>query len=379
MFQLRAERIAEWSNNNPQPPVRVELHPTDRCNLKCRFCWQSSVDTIDTLHELPDVKLYEIVNEAASIGVKEWIISGGGEPLVRKKTTMDILKLIKKHHMWGQLTTNGVLFNKDDIQTVVDIGWDQIQFSIDSPDEKIHDYLRGLDGTFKKATENARVLSNVKERSGKKSTYLGFNTVLNRLNYKKLPEMIELCYDVGFQLVYFEPIYAGYVSKERLSLNNKEKEEMNTYIIEAIKTAKNLRINTNIQQFMKKQLIDKSNFENTVLRETEQHENAFLAAPCYQPWYLMGIKGSGLAGCCSTFEIGEKIHNKTLEEVWYGNVFNNIRKCMLSKQLPDYCSKCSVVVVMENKEIRKRLGQILENRKRNSFGLKFKKLVGLIK
>lgn len=358
----KARRIVLWAQGKPQPPVRIELHPTNRCNLKCRFCWQSAAKEQDYSLELSDQKLFDTVHEAGQWGVKEWIVSGGGEPLVRKSATLNVLRLIKRYNMWGQLTTNGVLLDEESTKQVVDIGWDQIQFSIDGPDAGTHDYLRGVKGTFKKAIENAKILSYCKEKDNKSNPYLGFNTILNRLNYDKIPEMIELCHEVGFQLIYFEPIYPGYLEKERLTLNEDEKEELQGYIKKAVDKAKKLKVSTNIRNFYKKHLIDKDHFEETVIKETKQDKHPYIKVPCYQPWYLMGIKGCGLAGCCSTFEIGERIQNKTLKEVWNGPIFNKIRQDMLSKKLPSYCSKCSVVVVMDNKEIRERLKENLKGK-----------------
>ena len=354
-MELKAERIARWAVGKPQSPVRIELHPTNRCNLRCRFCWQSTVKKIDDSSELSDEKLFSIVREAAALGAKEWIVSGGGEPLVRRNATINILKLIKKYGMWGQLTTNGALFKEEDVRKLVEVNWDQVQISIDGPSPKIQDYLRGKKGTFIKATETARLFSKHKNALGKEQPYLGFNTVLNRLNYNKVGEMVELAYDVGFQLVYFEPIYAGYLSKERLTLNEEEKKELRGYAKKAKRKANKLKVATNIDRFIQTKLVDKSDFKHVVLRETENSYNRFISAPCYQPWYLLGIKADGLVGCCSTFEIGEYIQNKTLKGVWFGKIFNEIRKNMLDKNLPDYCSKCSVVVVMDNKDIRKRL------------------------
>lgn len=68
-YELRAQRIAEWARGNPQPPVRIEIHPTDRCNLKCRFCWQVTADNQDYSWELPDEKWLSIVHEAGRMGV----------------------------------------------------------------------------------------------------------------------------------------------------------------------------------------------------------------------------------------------------------------------------------------------------------------------
>jgi MoaA/NifB/PqqE/SkfB family radical SAM enzyme len=366
----KASRIILWTKGEPQPPVRVELHPTNKCNLKCKFCWQSASKNKNSTLELNDEKLLAIVKEAGEWGVKEWIISGGGEPLVRKGITLNFMKLIKSYNMWGQLTTNGTLFDEKTAKEIVDMKWDQVQFSIDGPNAKTHDYLRGVNGAFEKAVKNAKFLSDYKKEKENDAPYLGFNTVLNRLNYNKLPEMIDLCKEVGFQLVYFEPIYPGYLEKERLTLNEDEKEEMQRYIRETIKKAKKLNISTNIENFYRKDIIGKEEFGNTILKETEKDANPYVSLPCYQPWYLMGIKGCGLAGCCSTFEIGEKIQNRTLKEVWNGPVFNKIRQEMLSKKLPSYCSKCSVVVVMENKEIRKRIKEKLKEKNKLKMILK---------
>jgi len=339
----------------PLGPVRIELHPTNRCNLRCRFCWQTISKPEDVKYEIPDERLIELVGEAAELGVKEWIISGGGEPFMRPEVSLKIMKLIKAQGMWGQLTTNGVLLKKSDVKTLVDIGWDQIQFSVDSPDAKTHDFLRRGKNAFKQAIGNAKLLAQYRSKKGSNKPYLGFNTCITAKNYDKLCDMIRLGKEVGFDLVFFEPVYVGYVSKIRLELNDKEKQVLEKAAKKAKKLAEKLGIATNADRFMRTELVDKQDFGNVVIRETETSDDTYISAPCYQPWYLMGIKGCGMAGCCSTFEQGEYLQDKSLKEIWFGKLFNNIREDVLSHQLPEYCKKCSVVVVMDNKEIRKSL------------------------
>jgi len=354
-MDLKTERLEEWKNGKKMPPVRIELHPTDRCNLNCKFCWQNSATNKDYSKELSEDKLLAIVDEAAEMGVKEWIISGGGEPLVRKSATLKILERIKEHGMWGQLTTNGTLLADDDVKKLVEIGWDQVQFSIDGHDAATQDYLRGASGAFEKSTAAVKLFSKWKAKLNSDKPFVGFNTVLNRLNFDKMQQMIELAHSVGSQLVYVEPIYGGYLTTERLTLNNEEIKKFQQLSGKAMETAKNLGVQTNLGHFAETFLIDKSSFEKTVIGEVASihTENNFACAPCFQPWYLMGIKGCGLAGCCSSFEVGEYIHSKTLEEIWYGKVFEKIRGDMMKKIIPSFCEKCSVVVVMENRRIRK--------------------------
>lgn len=352
---IKAERVNSWADGKPAGPVRIEIHPTNRCNLKCRFCWQSSAKPEDTLEEMSEETLFQIVEDAARMGVKEWIVSGGGEPFVRGKTTIELLRKIKQHGMWGQLTTNGTLITREWAREFVEMGWDQVQFSIDGPDAKTHDYLRRVPGTFDRATRAARWLSEARREKRATKPYLGFNTVITRRIHDKLPEMVRLGHDVGFDLVYFEPVYAGYVSEDRMTLNDEEKRILSKKAAEAKVLAGKLGVATNADRYIDAGLVEKGNFEEFILRETEESDDAYVSAPCYQPWYLLGIKGNGLAGCCSTFEVGEKVQEKSIRDIWHGELFNSIRRGMLSKNLPSYCAKCSVVVVMDNKDIRKEL------------------------
>ncbi len=346
-----AKRLKIWSDGGKVGPVRIELHPTDSCNLNCIFCWRKG-NRKPTKRELSEKRLLKIVKEAAEMDVREWIVSGGGEPLVRKSTTLKILKEIKKFGMWGLLTTNGTLLNESDAKFLIKIGWDQVQFSIDGPNEKINDFLRPPN-SFKRITKNVSILRELREKSKSSKPYIGFNTVINKMNYKLIPEMIELAYEVGSDLVFFEPIYPGY-SKIDLKIPKKDKRGLKKIVRKGERVAKKLKIDTNIRDFLEIQLMDKTNLRKKFLKEVEKI-NGFLGASCFRPWYLMGIKASGFSGCCSTFEIGEFIQNKSLKEVWYGKLFNKLRKKMLEKNPPYYCDKCSIVVLMENRTLRKML------------------------
>jgi len=357
---VRTQRISQWASGNPQPPVRMEIHPTDRCNLKCRFCWQVEMPgDFDFSRELPDDKWKSLVHEAGQMGVKEWIVSGGGEPFMRPALTLELMRIIKSYGMWGQLTTNGTMVQEQAVKDIVEMGWDQVQISLDGPDAGSQDYLRAQKSVFSRAVRTAQRLTDHKRLLGSERPYVGFNTIITRRNYTRLAEHIQLAHDVGFQLVYFEPLYAGYVQQERLHLDTAETEEMQPYIEEAKKLADNLGVSTNVERFrLRKDFLDKGKLSNTILREAGSHPDPWLSLPCYQPWFLMAVKGSGLAGCCSSFEIGEHIHEKTLSEVWYGETFNRLRTGMLKKNLPYYCDKCSIYVVMDNKEIREKMHQV---------------------
>lgn len=371
----KIRRLHKWKNGQKTGPVRIELHPTDRCNLNCRFCWRKGEHKVRPEKELSKNKLLNIVDEAADMGVKEWIVSGGGEPMLRKEVTLEVMERIKEHGMWGQLTTNGTLFDEKDVKRLIKMGWDQVQISIDGPDAETNNKIRQGDKAFQRAFRTSKMIHEWKNKLNSEDPFLGYNTILNRLNYDSLEEMIFLADKGGSQLVYFEPIYPGYNSEMRLEINEEEKEKMEKHIRKARNAAERLSINTNIGEYLNSYSVDKDSFDERVMENSGDGDEGFMAAPCYQPWYLMGIKGSGLAGCCSTFEEGVFIHDRSLEEVWFSDKFNEIREVMLKKDIPDYCSKCSVVVLKSNKKLRKDLSDYSENRTRKEIKTRLREVL----
>lgn len=247
-----------------------------------------------------------------------------------------------------------------------------VQISLQGPDAESHNYITQRDFAFQDAVKTSKLISRTKERTEGSKPFLGYNTIITNRNHQKLEEMIQLANRAGSQLVYFEPIYPGY-SKVRLELNEEEGREMKRHIITSKRLAEKLKVNTNVDEYLNRYSIDKTAFEERVIEPVRRTERSFVNIPCFQPWYLMGIKGSGISGCCSSFEEGIDIHGKTLEEVWFSKSFDRRRKKMLKKELPPWCSKCSVVVLKSNEEIRKKLKKYLENRTKEEIRDKIEK------
>ena len=167
-YNKKMKRLIEWARGNKSPPYSIDINPTDKCNLKCLSCWQRSekFKVIDSSYELSDNKLLSIVKEALDFGVEEFEITGGGEPLMRKEITLKMMKIIKDSGKTGNITTNGTLFDKESIKFLVKIGWDKVTFSIDGPNQKMNDYLRGK-GAFEKNVQNIKDAISISYEEGK--------------------------------------------------------------------------------------------------------------------------------------------------------------------------------------------------------------------
>jgi len=363
-MEEKIRRIVEWSKGTPQGPISIHLDTTNRCNQKCRFCWQRShkrSGLVNIKNELSEKKLLQIVREAAGLGVKEWLISGGGEPLVRTDTTVAVMKEIKKHSMLGDMITNGTIMDDNHIADIVESGWDIIRFSINATTANEHDFLVDLEGAFDKVIANIKKINEMKRESGNNKPEIGFNTVINSKNYSQFPEIIELLHKLGGTLINVQTVILYSEEEKKWTLDDAQQKQLQTFIKSAVKKAEKYKIKNNLESYLEENIVKKSNemgkMNELVNGEIEKgkDKNNFLGAFCYEPWYLVTIRADGTVGSCRLFgDNGDNIHNKTLKEIWYGEYFKNARKTLLTGGA-SFCSKCGANEFLENRRIRSEL------------------------
>jgi MoaA/NifB/PqqE/SkfB family radical SAM enzyme len=353
MVEEKILRLVKWFNGSRAPPFTLDINPTDKCNLRCIHCWQRTFENIDSSYELPDEKLIEVVKEGIKLGVKEFEITGGGEPLMRKSIVLKIMKTIKKSGRFGNITTNGTLFTENDAKEIIKIGWDRITFSIDGPNERINDYLRGKD-CFKGVVNSINIFNKLKKKFNKKFPQLKFNVVVWRKNYDKVCEIVELAKKLNCELIHFDSLTVHPPTGKKLKLNKRQMKEFENFAKEAKKLAESYGIWTDVDM-LKWKFLENSNNMIEILKN-EGNGKDFLSIPCYEPWWHLVIKTNGTAQpCCLYDEKEENVKNKTLKEIWFGEYFRRIRENIKNKVFSHYCSICNAGQVFENRRIRMEL------------------------
>ena len=125
----------------------IQWHLTERCNLRCRHCYQGE----RSADEMPLREIRNVINEVSDM-VKDWSESygvifspsmnvTGGEPFLRNDL-LEILGEIKKQGFKIYLLTNGTLVDKKRARRLADLGVDGVQVSMEGP-EDVHDAIRG--------------------------------------------------------------------------------------------------------------------------------------------------------------------------------------------------------------------------------------------
>jgi SynChlorMet cassette radical SAM/SPASM protein ScmE len=140
-------------------PKTVELAITNRCNLRCRYCYYFN-SPADVGADLPIEEWLKFIDEMGGCSVMS-VILAGGEPFCREDLPEIISSIVQNRMRFGILT-NGTLITDEMAQFVASTKrCDMVQVSIDGSIPTTHDACRGQ-GSFKKAIEGIYCLQSHK-------------------------------------------------------------------------------------------------------------------------------------------------------------------------------------------------------------------------
>ncbi|MBN2055222.1 radical SAM protein [bacterium] len=368
-MDARMERLEQWRHGGVAGPVRIEAELTDRCNLPCVFCWRYNQEFARALKarrdrgedELPADDWLRLVVESAALGALEWHICGGGEPLVRGGLARKLFTAVKDAGMEGLLTTNGTLIDDETAGILVDSGWDMVEISIESPGPKPNDELRGA-GSHAAAMNAMARLNAWKRRLGSRTPRLQLAAVLCNRNHLLLPDLLRFTHAVGAEKLSVNPIVTPPGAPDaarRLRLSTLQLTELTTAIQEAIAIAGELGLDTNVADFLSTQYVSKTDHFDQLFTtgDREPSVDPFRHAHCFVPWNTIAIRPDGRAGPCVAYRYGEgeDVRRRNLADIWTGEYFQSVRRQILARRPPEYCSRCCAPFIIDGETTRRAL------------------------
>ena len=328
----------------------MELYPTMTCNIDCVFC-DTTYRKGKQSGELTPDQYWQILEDARDLGVRRVFILGGGEPLVRKDVTPELMRRIKAYGMEGHIATNGTLFDEALIDQVIDSGWDELHFSLDAPDPAVNDYLRGRKGVFEKVAQTMCRIHGKKHARGlgvHDAPRMLVHAVVTNKNYWMFADMVRFAHATGAFRVNFDYIIAYRPEQHALTLSDAEKAEIPALAREGMKVAEERGVITTLEQFLHAETMERGamTFPQDGPPDAEH-------APCLNPWYYLVIQpGGAVSPCCVITGQGESAADG-LSKVWKeGEYFSSLRDSMKKKEMTDLCRNCSMSIISRNDYIR---------------------------
>lgn len=176
-----------------------QWHLTDRCNRRCRHCYQNShadenlCDGADGRRQAALAVLGAIPTEAVTVNLT------GGEPLLLP----DLVELARYLESFANLDeiniiTNGTIEDQSLLQQLGSLPrLKSFRISLESGDRSVNDYIRG-DGSLEGLR---RTIPLYKKMTGKQITLM---VTLSRLNFATVVETIRFATQVGADAILFE-------------------------------------------------------------------------------------------------------------------------------------------------------------------------------
>ncbi|MEM5829505.1 MAG: radical SAM protein [Candidatus Aenigmatarchaeota archaeon] len=359
----RIRRLANWYRGKKEGPVQIDVELHKRCNLRCIFCARfenhEKLNKESKKYEMPLDRWLSVIEEAIELDALIFNIEGINEPPAAPEIFFPVINKVKDVGMYGIITTNGTLWKEDQLKNLVEMSWDRIHFSVHSVIPQVHDNLTGMKGCFKKVIKNIQLLNKWKKKLRSERPMLNINICINKLNFRELPEIVELAHSLDAAYIFTEPLMVYSETGRKLKLSERELKNLPNIVEMAKKIAEKYGIDNNFatqDKNLEKEIVEKtSEMEPLLLKEVEVLEERLISAPCFKPWERIAIRYNGLAGYCGYVENGENVMDKNLIDIWFGEFFQNARRMMLRKKLFPHCHKCVPSDFTQRKRFRKEL------------------------
>ncbi len=312
-------------------PVYVKIKLMYGCNLKCEMCkhWR---ETREPPLSIP--RFRAVLDELAALGTRK-IHFTGGEPLLRPQVP-ELTAHATDLGLRVNMTTNGTLVDKDLARRLVEAGLRGVNISLDSPDRRVHDQVRGERGAWKLTT---RALGYFRRYAHKGKLEVRLNTVISRSNYHSLAGLPDLAQSLGADAINLIPVddHCG----EHLSLRRQDLERFNAEVAPQI-AARALELGL-IQDEAQAYPFGRTPADLKRSRRGLYALSWYDRHPCFAPWTHSLIDFNGLVYvCCMTREqippLGD-LKRSTFAEIWNGPGYQAIRRMMHPPALPT-CRRC---------------------------------------
>lgn len=187
-------KIIPITNPSVPPLLFVQLDLSWQCNLRCRHCYLRDTKLIDK--ELSYNEWRYLIDQIYEMGVPK-IAFLGGEPLLAPNL-FEIASYAYKLGLKLYTTTNGVLVDPETARRFLQIGFSEIDVSLDGAQTVSHEFLRGQ-GTFSKTIQGIKNLVDA-------GLQVKTATVVSKNNSEEIQSLLKLGRELGVRQMYFNAL-----------------------------------------------------------------------------------------------------------------------------------------------------------------------------
>jgi radical SAM protein with 4Fe4S-binding SPASM domain len=161
-------------------PIYAVWEVTLQCDLGCRHCGSRAGKKRPD--ELTTAQCFDLIAQMADLGIKEVTLIGGEAYL--RADFADLVREVRRQGMDCTMTSGGRGIDAALAQAAAVAGLQSVSISLDG-DERIHDRLRGVDGSYRSALQ---AIKNLKAAG----IHVSVNTQINRLSFPHMDHILDV-------------------------------------------------------------------------------------------------------------------------------------------------------------------------------------------
>jgi MoaA/NifB/PqqE/SkfB family radical SAM enzyme len=314
-------------------PWHLEIHPTNRCNARCFFCFTEPHRHDQTL---PWETLRRVLTEEAARDLRSLRLSGGGEAFTYPQIDPLLDLCQEKGLRFADVTTNGILLPRF-AKRLVEIGSDFVFVSLNEPTPELYEKsIRIPQKNFHQAVEGVRALCRERDAAAPENRpVVALQFFVWRENYALLRRMHEFGLELGVDQIVIKSLN-GVAPEFRVPAERMDfMRESLLEIIEADSRPDRLRLRFDLS------------FEGDLNAFALAEQNRRLPAGassvnpafvplsprgeyCMMPWYSAVVAATGTVYPCCVLtekpgkEMGD-VGETSLHEIWTGPRYRLLR------------------------------------------------------
>jgi MoaA/NifB/PqqE/SkfB family radical SAM enzyme len=351
-YERRIRRfLDEGTGRADRLPMGAVYEATMRCNLHCEFCYVGDLLNIEGewRQELTIEGLAKAFPEQSGFQIS----LTGGEIFMRKDI-MSVLDLFReKGYACGYLTTNGTIISEERADALADLAakgfLKHISVSVDGPKD-LHDAARGLKGTFERTTQGLQRLQAAARKKGA-PLRVSINTTVAHESLEALDRMVDVAGELGVDAIGLNHLM--FSTPEEVAETVKIVGAADASVIATFVTPDPgldvAKVRTQVAALAQKCrerniLFDFRPKVHSALMDSYYTPGTKLDGRCLYPFLHARVSYSGKVYFCPFIrvEVGD-LTQSSLEEVWNGERYVEMRRRLLEHGIFPVCRRCCKV------------------------------------
>src|SRR5262245_40225046 len=351
-YEDRVQRfIDDGTGRADRLPMGAVYEATMRCNLHCEFCYVG--DLLNIEGEWRQELTLEALRTAFPDRAGFQVSLTGGEIFMRKDI-MSVLDLFRsKGYACGYLTTNGTIINEERADALADLAaagfLKHISVSVDGPKD-LHDAARGLKGTFERTCAGLRRLQAAAHRK-RAPRRVSINTTVAHESLEALDQMVDVAQELGVDAIGLNHLMFSTpeeVAETVRLIDAPDASVIATFVTPdpGLDIARVREKVASLEQKCRERniLFDYRPKVHSPLIPSYYTPGTRLEGRCLYPFLHARVSFSGKVYFCPFIrvEVGDLTKN-TLEEIWNGERYVEMRRRLLENGIFPVCRRCCKV------------------------------------